>query len=52
MPFFLKNLIVKSNFSYGENNAFQGRHFQSPIAAVPPNNAVIREKRKKLFWTF
>ncbi|MDR1303385.1 MAG: PD-(D/E)XK nuclease family protein, partial [Puniceicoccales bacterium] len=49
---FLKNLIVKGIFGYGENNLFLGRHFPSPIAAIPPNNAAIREKRKKLFWTF
>ncbi|MDR0590728.1 MAG: hypothetical protein LBG09_02660 [Puniceicoccales bacterium] len=49
---FLKNLIVKGIFGYGESNSFQGRHFSSPAAVIPPNNAVIREKRKKLFWTF
>jgi hypothetical protein len=49
---FLKNLIVKGIFGYSENNSFQGKHFSSPVAIIPPNNAVIREKRKKLFWTF
>jgi hypothetical protein len=46
---FLKKLLIDGTFGYGEKNPFLRSHFTPPIATIPPENAVIQEKRRKLF---
>jgi hypothetical protein len=46
---FLKKLFKDGIFGYGEKNPFLQGHFSAPIPVIPPENKIIREKRKKLF---